>query len=597
MNEPPVNPDWGLWAAGLALLVLAFALGGLVGRLTSRRKVSPPAPLPPPGAKANPPPPGLESSAAGGVVAARRDLLEVVNHEIRTPLNGVIGYADLLLETPLLADQREFATNVRQSAEVLVALLNDIGDYARLQDGQLELTAGTFDFGEIVLAVLDLFAPHAGEKGLELAHNLPAGRRLTVRADATRTRQVLLNLVSNAVNFTSQGHILVHVETSPGPPGFLKCAVIDTGCGLAPEVQARLFAKAGQGEGIISRRFGRQGIGLGLSKSLVDLMGGRIGVLSQPGQGSEFWFQLPLAEDFPAPTAAAADVTAGPRLLIVEPAGVSRTMLVGHFTDGGFSAETADQGGPALARLREAVAQGRPFQSVIFAERLPDLGGRAFARSIRTDPALATLGLVCLRRSGARPANTTALTTLGVVDVVKPVLRPAPLLNAVRVAPTLRPTMDLFQTQAGSDDTDTQVKPPSRANSLGLALLVEDNELNQRVLTEMLKRAGWTSRIADNGAEGVRLACLERYDLILMDCHLPELDGFTATRQIRQNEMATRTGRTPIVAVTAEALADSRERCLAAGMDDCLTKPVRRSELEVTLRRYARVPQGVPATV
>jgi two-component system, sensor histidine kinase and response regulator len=157
--------------------------------------------------------------------------------------------------------------------------------------------------------------------------------------------------------------------------------------------------------------------------------------------------------------------------------------------------------------------------------------------------------------------------------------------------------MDLFQNQPGLDDQDIPSKPVARASSLGLALLVEDNELNQRVLTEMLKRAGWISRIADNGAEGVRLACLERYDLILMDCHLPELDGFNAAHQIRQNEMATRSGRTPIVAVTAEALADSRERCLAAGMDDCLTKPVRRSELEDTLRRYARATQGVPGKV
>lgn len=597
MNEQTVHSPWLLGAVGIALLLLGLAGGWLVGQLGPRRKriSSSPSPadvtakhLP---SRAEPPAP------AAGVTAARRDLLAVVNHEIRTPLNGVIGYADLLLETPLLSDQREFATNVRQSAEVLVALLNDISDYARLQDGQLELTAGTFDFGETVLAVLELFAPQAGEKGLELAHNLPAGRRLPVRADPGRARQVLMNLLSNALNFTSQGHVVVRVEAPRGPAGFLKCTVGDTGCGMAPEVQARLFAKPGHGNGIMTRRFGTEGIGLGLSKSLVELMGGRIGVLSQPGQGSEFWFQLPLAEEpsiSPIPTPASPEPT---RVLVVESPGVARSMLLAHLVGDGFLTETADQGREGLERLRHAAKLGQPFEVVIFGERLSDQAGRAFARAIRTDPAISGVGLICLRRSGARVVNATGLTALGVVDIVKPVLRPAPLHHAIRMAPTVRPTMDLFQNQPGLDDQDIPSKPVARASSLGLALLVEDNELNQRVLTEMLKRAGWISRIADNGAEGVRLACLEHYDLILMDCHLPELDGFNAARQIRQNEMATRSGRTPIVAVTAEALADSRERCLAAGMDDCLTKPVRRSELEDTLRRYARTTQGVPGKV
>lgn len=574
------------------MLLLGAALGSWVSLAFLHRKnpapALPKAAIPPLPALVEPPPPS-------GVTAARRDLLAVVNHEIRTPLNGVIGYTDLLLETPLQPDQRDFAMNIRQSAEVLVALLNDISDYSSLQDGQLELNSSTFNFAETLLSVLDLFASHAGEKGLELAHNLTPGRRLPVLADPARTRQVLLNLLGNAISFTSNGHIVVRVEAAPGPQGFLKCTVSDTGCGMAPEVLARLFAKTGQGQGVITRRYGTDGIGLSISKNLVELMGGRIGVESRPGPGSEFWFQLPLIEEHHKPESAPPGQTStsrDARVLVIEPTSVSCEMLVNHFSAGAFSVELADHGQGALDRLRQATKQGLPFATVVFAEKLSDQSGRDLARAIRTDSTLSGLGLVCLRRPGAHPASATELTALGVVDIVKPVLQSAALLNAVRVAATLQACTAPTEAIARSEDIRVDKKPASLTSANGHALVVEDNELNQRVLTEMLKRAGWDYLVVDNGAEAVRLACLESYDLILMDCHLPELDGFNATRQIRQNEMATRMRRTPVVAVTAESLADSRERCLAAGMDDCLTKPLRRAELEETLRRYARVGRG-----
>ena len=584
MHDQISNSSWPLWAAGLGLIVLGASLGWLLRSLTQPRRLETRrTPLPPATTTPSPLPPQP-------LTPARRELLTVVNHEIRTPLNGVIGYTDLLLETPLLADQREFAMNVRQSAEVLVALLNDISDYARLQDGQLDLRAAPFDFTETLLATMELFAQRTGEKGLELAHNLGPNPRLRVNADAARTRQVLLNLLSNAVNFTAEGQIVVRVEVLSGQ---LRCTVSDTGCGIAPELQARLFNRSAAADGFSGLRLSTEGVGLSLSKGLVELMGGKLGFASRPGQGSDFWFQLPLAsESQPGKDSAAENLPPtpdSPRVLLIEPANASREMILNHLAAARFDIAATETAQDALRLLYQASLAGRPFQTVIFPEKLPDQAGRWFARSMRTDSELRLTGLVCLRRPGGRPAGPGSLGALGVMEVAKPVLKAAPLVNAVRVAPTMHPTIDPAQTTLNPDEEAAKARPLPKVVQ-GHALLVEDNDLNQRVLTEMLRRDGWSCQVTDNGAEGVRLACLNQYDLILMDCHLPELDGFTATRQIRQNEMATRTPRTPVVAVTAEVLSDSRERCIAAGMDDCLTKPIRRVELEETLKRWARKP-------
>jgi two-component system sensor histidine kinase/response regulator len=585
MLDQTANPTWPLWAAGLVLIVLGASLGWLLRTLSQPSPSAPRAASPPPPTAAGP-------AAPEPLTPARRELLTVVNHEIRTPLNGIIGYTDLLLETALLADQREFAMNVRQSAEVLVALLNDISDYARLQDGHLELHAAAFDFAGVLLPAMELFAQRSAEKGLELAHNLGPNPHLRVHADAARTRQVLLNLLSNALNFTSEGQIVVRTEVRAGQ---LRCTVSDTGCGIAPEAQARLFSRTTTANGFSARQMGTEGVGLGISKGLVELMGGQLGFASRPGQGSDFWFQLPLATEGQAGPPAAADgapVTADSlRVLVVEPATASREMIVNHLVAARFAVEATDTAQDALRLLYQASLAVRPFQTVVFAEKLPDQAGRSFARALRADPELRETGLVCLRRPGARPTGPASLAGLGVMDVTKPVLGATALVNAVRFAPTLRPTADAAQPAPAPEEEAPRISAPPKPVQ-GRALLVEDNELNQRVLLEMLRRAGWSCQVTDNGAEGVRLACLNRYDLILMDCHLPELDGFNATRQIRQNEMATRTPRTPIVAVTAEVLTDSRARCLAAGMDDCLTKPIRRSELEDALKRWSQRPAG-----
>ena len=577
-----------LWSSGIALVVVGLCSGWLLGCGYMRRQQA--------AAAASQDPDGLPAKASAVANAERSELLAVVNHEIRTPLNGVIGYTELLLETPLLSDQREFAMNVRQSAEVLVAMLNDISDYSRLQSGKLELVSTSFDFADALAEVMDLLASRANEKRLEFAHDITPQANLRVKGDPARARQVLLNLISNAIKFTAEGHVLVRVDVQPGAPGHLKCLISDTGCGITTESQTAIFSKPSITDAGIARRSGGPGVGLAISRRLVELMGGQIGVVSRLGKGSDFWFHLPLAADNPGTAAAPARPAVSddsPRVLVVEPAIIGRQMLTTQLTSAGFMVEALTSGQESLARLRQLAAGGRPFQSVVFAEKLPDLPGRNFAQAIRTDPVLRSTGLVCLRPPGTRSA-ANGMSGLGVVELAKPVLRATPLVNAVRTAPSLQPTAGIATAGPGGETDQSSGSGTSVFSPVGFALLAEDNELNQRVLVEMLRRIGWACKVADNGTEAVRLANIRRYDVILMDCHLPELSGFDATRQIRQTESATRAARTPIVAVTADAVADSRDRCLASGMDDCLTKPFRRSELEAMLVRWA--PRGRAVT-
>ena len=586
MDYQSVNSPWVSWIAFVALFVLGACLGWLLRDGFRRRQPAD-----------RPTPPHSADRPSGSGQAARGDLLAAVSHEVHTPLNSLIGYADLLLETPLLTDQREFAVNLRQSAELLVALLGDISDYSRLQNGDLELARTDFDFGATLAEVMDLLAPRANERGLELAHEIDPHLDLRVVADPARTRQVLLNLIGNAIKFTAAGHVVVRVEIQPAAPRNLKCIISDTGCGITPEGQTDLFTKPhSPGSGIVRRADG-PGIGLAISRKLVKLMGGQIGVDSRPGHGSDFWLQLPLAADNSGQSKPRSKPTLpgdNHRVLLVEATGSARQMVATHLTSAGYTVEALPGGQAALARLRQSAADGQPFQFVVFSEKLPDLTGRDFAQAVRTDPlpALRSTGLVSLRRQGVRSATNREIT-LGVVEVVKPVLRANLLLHALRTALTLRSAADFSPTSPAPLTEAAAASPPP----VGLALLAEDNELHQRLLAEMLGRLGWSCRLADTGTEAVRLTTDGHYDVILMDCYMPELSGFDATRQIRQNEAASGAASTPIIAVTADVLTDNRDRCLIAGMDDILTKPFRRVELEDLLKRWAPHVRSLPVPV
>ena len=515
--------------------------------------------------------------AADAASAAKSDFLATMSHEIRTPLNGVIGYSDLLLDSPLGSEQREFVQAVRQSGELLLSLINDILDFSRIEAGQMQLNVTVFDFREIVIEVLELLAARANEKDLELAYEAPPRRSIRVRADPVRTRQVLINLAGNAVKFTHTGHVLVKIELPEGPAPMLRCTVSDTGIGIAPEAQGRLFNRFTQVDGSITRRFGGSGLGLAIAKRLVEQMGGAIGLDSEAGHGSSFWFTLPPGSDGdPTTYQKLPPVAKDHRVLVVEPAEIGRRMLVSHLKIGGMRVETTLNGQAALTRLGEAADSSQPFQAVVLAEHLGDFDAFEFTAAIRSMPALARLGIVRLHRPGAR-SQRQPLADGTVIELGKPVLRPALLIQAVLQAGSLTPHLaDAPPSLAGGGPA-----APTRFR----ALIVEDNELNRTVLAEMLRRLGWSCDFATDGETAVSRASGERFDLILMDCHMPKLDGFEATRRIREAELAAGRNRTPIIAVTADPMANKHGRCELDGMDHCLLKPFRRSELEAAVER------------
>ena len=515
--------------------------------------------------------------AADAASEAKSEFLATMSHEIRTPLNGVIGYSDLLLDSPLGSEQREFVQAVRQSGELLLSLINDILDFSRIEAGHLQLNVTVFDFREIVIEVLEMLAARANEKGLELAYEAPPQRSIRVRADPVRARQVLINLAGNAVKFTHSGHVLVKIDLTEGPAPMLRCTVSDTGIGIAPEAQGRLFNRFTQVDGSITRRFGGSGLGLAIAKRLVELMGGGIGLHSEAGSGSSFWFTLPPgSESDPTTYQKLPPVAKDHRVLVVEPAEIGRRMLVSHLKIGGMQVETALNGQAALTRLRAAAESGRPFQAVVIAEQLGDFDAFEFTAAIRTLPPLARLGIVRLHRPGVR-SQQLPLTDGTVVELGKPVLRPTLLIQAVLQASSsaVHPATPSSALTGGLPVSSTRFH----------ALIAEDNELNRTVLAEMLRRFGWTCDFATDGEMAVNLATGFRFDLILMDCHMPTIDGFEATRRIRAAEGAAGWDRTPIIAATADPMANRNGRCQADGMDECLLKPFRRSELEAAIER------------
>lgn len=503
---------------------------------------------------------------------AKSAFLANMSHELRTPMNGVIGMTDLALDTALSSEQRDYLETAKSSAEGLLAILNDILDLSKVESGKLELESVPFSMDELLGQIIRPFAVSADRKGIELiCHTAPDLPELLV-GDPGRIRQILSNLIGNAIKFTESGHVLVDIGHEPLPGGgiTLRADVSDTGIGIAREKQAAIFESFTQGDGSTTRRFGGTGLGLSISATLAALMGGRVWVESEINEGSTFHVTMRVGVGAAIPTTSApADL---PRLpvLVVDDNLANRRLLIEMLARWQMLPHAVDNGASALDALEAASREGRPYALVLLDANMPEMDGFAVAQAIAARPSLAGATIMMLTSSGDY-ADASSCGDLGIsAYLVKPV-RHAELHEAIVMALAAKESAPHSQRASAAPEVHAPVRQAR-------VLLAEDNPVNQRVAVRMLTRRGHHVTLVDNGRAAVDAVEREPFDIVLMDIQMPEMSGLEATAAIRAREAETG-GHVRIVAMTAHALKGDRERCLEAGMDGYLAKPVDRLQL------------------